>query len=268
MSLKQKLEELKELYDMGVITEEIWKEKQRQILNLPETKPSGSSSNNIKVSLPEEIGGGTVFFNATSETSVLDTKMGALSQLKPRFAESVSGCVPLEASDFVLTTRAFGSDEDLDEKCFLNDTAKVLQAGLVTENGQFVGYLTFVSGREPCGKKTPDPTDWSKKKQKSVVKTTVDPWSDLIVQGLDGKEMKISSRWVNQRAVVYLLRRFGCVLCQHQSSLLLTLKPKLDQIGVPLIVIGNSNNRFATKYKEGIKWTGEIYVDASSNHIS
>jgi len=76
--------------------------------------------------------------------------------------------------------------------------------------------------------------------------------------------VKVSSRWVNQRAVVYLLRRFGCVLCQHQSTLLLTIKPKLDQLGIPLIAIGNSNVKFANKYKEGLKWTGEIYIDPTS----
>jgi len=42
------------------------------------------------------------------------------------------------------------------------------------------------------------------------------------------------------------------------------IKPNLDQLGVPLIVVGNGSKRFAQKFKEGIKFTGEIYLDPES----
>jgi len=42
------------------------------------------------------------------------------------------------------------------------------------------------------------------------------------------------------------------------------IKPNLDQLGVPLIVVGNGSKRFAQKFKEGIKYTGEIYLDPES----
>jgi len=35
-------------------------------------------------------------------------------------------------------------------------------------------------------------------------------------------------------------------------------------MGVPLIAIGNGNKHFATKYKEGIGFSGEIYLDPQS----
>jgi len=42
------------------------------------------------------------------------------------------------------------------------------------------------------------------------------------------------------------------------------IKPNLDQLGVPLIVVGNGSKRFAQKFKEGIKFPGEIYLDPES----
>jgi len=42
------------------------------------------------------------------------------------------------------------------------------------------------------------------------------------------------------------------------------IKPNLDQLGVPLIVVGNGSKRFAQKFKEGIKFNGEIYLDPES----
>jgi len=36
-----------------------------------------------------------------------------------------------------------------------------------------------------------------------------EPWGDLTLTNLDVKELKLASRWTNNRAVVSLVRRFG-----------------------------------------------------------
>jgi len=99
---------------------------------------------------------------------------------------------------------------------------------------------------------------------KSDTKRSVDVWSESVVMDLEGKEVKISERWLKNRAVLCLVRRFGCAMCHHQSILLMQLKPKLDQIGVPLIIVGNGPTKAAEKYKAGLKWNGEVLTDPES----
>jgi len=42
------------------------------------------------------------------------------------------------------------------------------------------------------------------------------------------------------------------------------IKPNLDQLGVPLIAIGNGSPKFAQKFKQALDFTGEIYLDSES----
>jgi len=102
----------------------------------------------------------------------------------------------------------------LDEKFFLKEDSKILKGGLPTDSGTLVAWLINVSGREACGPiKQPEKVIFDKKsapkKQQTSGPLSVEPWSDLALTDIDGKEIKLSSRWTNNRAVVSLLRRFG-----------------------------------------------------------
>eukprot|EP00456_Euglypha_rotunda_P032418 TRINITY_DN25125_c0_g1_i6.p1 TRINITY_DN25125_c0_g1~~TRINITY_DN25125_c0_g1_i6.p1 ORF type:complete len:156 (-),score=37.75 TRINITY_DN25125_c0_g1_i6:19-486(-) len=39
------------------------------------------------------------------------------------------------------------------------------------------------------------------------------------------------------------------------------IKPQLDKLGVPIIAVGNGNARFAKKFKEALKFDGNVYLD-------
>jgi len=54
-------------------------------------------------------------------------------------------------------------------------------------------------------------------------------------------------------------------MCQHQASLLMQIKPKLDHLGIPLIAVGNGSKRFALKFKTALEWEGPIYLDTECN---
>eukprot|EP01012_Entosiphon_sulcatum_P048921 TRINITY_DN6749_c0_g1_i1.p1 TRINITY_DN6749_c0_g1~~TRINITY_DN6749_c0_g1_i1.p1 ORF type:complete len:182 (+),score=36.65 TRINITY_DN6749_c0_g1_i1:52-597(+) len=90
-------------------------------------------------------------------------------------------------------------------------------------------------------------------------------WAGLTVTSLSGETVPLASLWANQRTVVALVRRFGCVYCHHQATLLLELKPELDRLGVKLVCIGNGSAYFAQKFKEGVNWPGDIYLDPDSS---
>jgi prostamide/prostaglandin F2alpha synthase len=95
----------------------------------------------------------------------------------------------------------------------------------------------------------------------------LDPWVGVKVVPVDcaeGRLVDLSDRWQNERAVVYLLRRFGCPLCLHQASMLMALKPALDEHGVRLIAVGNGDFAMAKQFKEGLNWPGEVYLDPDS----
>jgi len=53
------------------------------------------------------------------------------------------------------------------------------------------------------------PFTTSKSESKRNASLPNEPWSNLIVKDLSGKELKVSSHWENQPAVVTLVRRFG-----------------------------------------------------------
>jgi len=95
---------------------------------------------------------------------------------------------------------------------FVKEDSLVLEAGLPTDSGTHVAWLVNVSGRESCGPiKQPIKLDFDKTKKETKKRGSMpsEPWGDLTLTNLDGKELKLASRWTNNRAVVSLVRRFG-----------------------------------------------------------
>jgi prostamide/prostaglandin F2alpha synthase len=92
----------------------------------------------------------------------------------------------------------------------------------------------------------------------------LDPWSGVKVLTSDtpeGKPVQLTELWGHQRAVVYLVRRFGCPMCLHQATMLIALKPVLDAHEVRLIAVGTGDYYTAKQFKEGLNWPGELYLD-------
>lgn len=54
-------------------------------------------------------------------------------------------------------------------------------------------------------------------------------------------------------------------MCHHQAQLLLDVAPQLSEQGIKLVVVGNGSAFFATQFKEGLPWPGEIYLDSNSS---
>jgi len=47
--------------------------------------------------------------------------------------------------------------------------------------------------------------------------------------------------------------------------LLLDVAPRLNALGVKLVVVGNGSAYFANQFKQNLPWPGEIYLDTTSS---
>ncbi|XP_041755775.1 peroxiredoxin-like 2A [Coregonus clupeaformis] len=71
---------------------------------------------------------------------------------------------------------------------------------------------------------------------------------------------KAKALWEKTGAVIMVVRRPGCLLCREEAIELSSLKPQLEELGVPLLAvvkenIGQELDAFKTFF------TGEVYVD-------
>jgi len=46
---------------------------------------------------------------------------------------------------------------------------------------------------------------------------------------------------------------------------MMNIKPQLDELGVNLVAVGNGNKMFATKFIQGLPFTGRVYLDPESS---
>jgi len=89
------------------------------------------------------------------------------------------------------------------------------------------------------------------------------PWADISVKTTDGQSVKLAEQWATQKTVLFLVRRFGCALCQNQGSSMMELKAALDKAGVAVkfIAVGSGSKHFSDKFKLGVPWEGSVYLD-------
>uniref|UniRef100_A0A914VH03 Prostamide/prostaglandin F synthase n=1 Tax=Plectus sambesii TaxID=2011161 RepID=A0A914VH03_9BILA len=78
----------------------------------------------------------------------------------------------------------------------------------------------------------------------------------------NGQEVPFGSVWAGGKAVVFFMRRFGCVLCRHTAFKLSKMAPQLSANGVRLVGIGPEKLGYE-EFKQGNFLAGEIYVDES-----
>ena len=68
--------------------------------------------------------------------------------------------------------------------------------------------------------------------------------------------------WRDRSAVLYLVRRPGCVLCRAEATKLYTLKPELDALGVSLVAVLHENREEQVEQFRGEFWPGApVYLD-------
>ncbi|OCT59757.1 peroxiredoxin-like 2A [Xenopus laevis] len=85
--------------------------------------------------------------------------------------------------------------------------------------------------------------------------------TELKTIGEEPRSFKAKDLWERTGAVIMAVRRPGCFLCREEASGLSSLKPQLDQLGIPLYAvvkenIGNEVEHFQPYFK------GEIFLDA------
>uniref|UniRef100_A0A9J7X3A7 Peroxiredoxin-like 2A n=1 Tax=Cyprinus carpio carpio TaxID=630221 RepID=A0A9J7X3A7_CYPCA len=84
--------------------------------------------------------------------------------------------------------------------------------------------------------------------------------ADLKTINSDERALKAKTLWEKSGAVIMAVRRPGCFLCREEASELSSLKPQLDELGVPLYAVVKEN--------EGTEildfrphFAGEIFLD-------
>ncbi|KAM4636341.1 peroxiredoxin-like 2A isoform 2-T2 [Discoglossus pictus] len=76
----------------------------------------------------------------------------------------------------------------------------------------------------------------------------------------DSRSFKAQELWDKRGAVIMAVRRPGCFLCREEASDLSSLKPQLDQLGVPLYAV--VKEKISTEVEDFQPYfRGEIFLD-------
>uniref|UniRef100_A0A672RN88 Peroxiredoxin-like 2A n=1 Tax=Sinocyclocheilus grahami TaxID=75366 RepID=A0A672RN88_SINGR len=84
--------------------------------------------------------------------------------------------------------------------------------------------------------------------------------ADLKTINSDKRTLKAKTLWEKSGAVFMAVRRPGCFLCREEASELSSLKPQLDELGVPLYAVVKEN--VGTEIQDfRPHFAGEIFLD-------
>ncbi|KAK9123772.1 hypothetical protein Sjap_013374 [Stephania japonica] len=97
----------------------------------------------------------------------------------------------------------------------------------------------------------------------SISEDTTSFLDKVKVFDLDGKEIALTDLWKDRKAVVAFARHFGCVLCRKRADYLASVKDKMDEAGVALVLIGPGSVDQARAFSQQTKFKGEAYADPS-----
>lgn len=77
-----------------------------------------------------------------------------------------------------------------------------------------------------------------------------------------GAAVPAHTLWADRPAVVYLVRRPGCMLCRAEANQLYKIKPDLDKLGVSLTAVLHENLPEQVAEFRGTYWPGErVFLD-------
>ncbi|XP_015413244.1 PREDICTED: redox-regulatory protein FAM213A [Myotis davidii] len=83
---------------------------------------------------------------------------------------------------------------------------------------------------------------------------------DLKTLEKEPRTFKAKELWEKKGAVIMAVRRPGCFLCREEAADLSSLKPKLDELGVPLYAVVKEQVRTEVKDFQPY-FKGEIFLD-------
>mmetsp|Transcript_36294 Transcript_36294/g.90625 ORF Transcript_36294/g.90625 Transcript_36294/m.90625 type:complete len:210 (-) Transcript_36294:351-980(-) len=79
-----------------------------------------------------------------------------------------------------------------------------------------------------------------------------------------GSAVEATTIWADKKVLLLLVRRFGCVFCQHQTSLVLREEEVLKRHNYHIVAVGNGTPDQARKFKDALTFTHPIYIDSDS----
>ncbi|XP_022446718.1 peroxiredoxin-like 2A isoform X2 [Delphinapterus leucas] len=93
-------------------------------------------------------------------------------------------------------------------------------------------------------------------------KATLEYLEDIDLKTLEKEPVtfKAKTLWENNGAVIMAVRRPGCFLCREEAADLSSLKPKLDELGIPLYAVVKEHVKTEVKDFQPY-FKGEIFLD-------
>lgn len=93
-------------------------------------------------------------------------------------------------------------------------------------------------------------------------KATLDYLEDIDLQTIEiaPKTFKAKELWAKSGAVIMAVRRPGCFLCREEAASLSALKPKLEELGVPLYAVVKEQVKTEVKDFQPY-FSGDIFLD-------
>nr|KAF6322758.1 peroxiredoxin like 2A [Pipistrellus kuhlii] len=89
---------------------------------------------------------------------------------------------------------------------------------------------------------------------------------DLKTLEKEPRTFKAKELWEKKGAVIMAVRRPGCFLCREEAADLSSLKPKLDELGVPLYAVVKEQVKTEVKDFQPY-FKGEIFLDEKNLEI-
>lgn len=82
----------------------------------------------------------------------------------------------------------------------------------------------------------------------------------LEVESIDGQNIGVPQFWKNGPVVLYFIRRFGCIVCRHNATILSRCKAALDAKGVRFVAVAPERDGMED-FVAGEYFKGEVYAD-------
>ncbi len=80
-----------------------------------------------------------------------------------------------------------------------------------------------------------------------------------------GDPRALAGLWRERRIVLCFLRQLGCRFCMDRTKRIMAHAEKLSEAGVTLVLVGLGTPKHAERFRARTGYTGELYVDPSSD---
>jgi len=98
------------------------------------------------------------------------------------------------------------------------------------------------------------------RKEKAETEKLGQVFQKLEVETIDGDKVKVPSLWNKGPVVIYFIRRFGCIVCRHNATILSRCKAALDAKGVRFVAVAPERDGMED-FVAGNYFAGEVFAD-------